>query len=114
MRRRGAQPGNTNALKHGFYSRQFRNLELTDLDSLEATLSDEVAGCRVAARRIMELSDGISDDPVLAISALNMYGAMCQRVARLMQVHSVLSGNSNDTLAVISQALREIHKELKT
>ena len=27
----GAQPGNTNALKHGFYSRRFSNSECLDL-----------------------------------------------------------------------------------
>ena len=43
-RNRGAQPGNVNALKHGFYSQQFRNGELADLDSFEDTnLQDNTA-----------------------------------------------------------------------
>jgi hypothetical protein len=33
-RKRGAQPSNTNALKHGFYSRQFQQLELAVLPAL--------------------------------------------------------------------------------
>jgi hypothetical protein len=30
LRKRGAQPGNKNALKHGFYSRYYRRRELND------------------------------------------------------------------------------------
>jgi hypothetical protein len=42
-RSRGAQPGNTNALKHGFYSKRFSQLELTDLETaLGDGLGDEV------------------------------------------------------------------------
>ena len=33
-RKRGAQPGNTNALKHGFYARAYRSGELNDLDAM--------------------------------------------------------------------------------
>jgi hypothetical protein len=35
-RPRGAQPGNSNAVKHGFYSRKFHPQELNDLDLLLA------------------------------------------------------------------------------
>ena len=33
---RGAQPKNTNALKHGFYSRRFNSTESLDLQSITA------------------------------------------------------------------------------
>ena len=113
-RRRGAQPGNNNALKHGFYSREFRSVELEDLDVIESTLQDEIAGCRVAGRRIMELSGNLDDDPMKAVAALNSYGAMCQRIARLLQVHATLTGGSNSTMAAISQALDDVWKEFKS
>lgn len=35
-RKRGGQLGNLNALKHGFYSRQFKGMELDDLELLKA------------------------------------------------------------------------------
>jgi hypothetical protein len=45
---RGGQPGNTNALKHGFYSRRFRDIEFSDLDVITvADLQNEIAMMRV-------------------------------------------------------------------
>jgi hypothetical protein len=111
-RTRGAQPGNNNALKHGFYSREFRNVELHDLDVIECSLENEIAGLRVAGRRIFELTKDI-DDPMKAVSILNIFGANCQRVARLLQVHATLSGGSNDVMSAISQALDDAWKEMK-
>ena len=111
-RSRGAQPGNNNALKHGFYSREFRNVELQDLDVIECSLENEIAGLRVAGRRMMQLVESF-DDPMKSVSALNMFGANCQRVARLLQVHATLSGGSNEVMAAISTALDDAWKELK-
>ncbi len=56
-RRRGAQPGNLNALKHGFYSRSFRKFEIDDLDTTTATdLAGEINALRIVIRRLLELS----------------------------------------------------------
>ena len=56
-RKRGAQPGNLNALKHGFYSRNFLDLENTDLEAMLAQdLESEIAMLRVVVRRAFELS----------------------------------------------------------
>ena len=41
-RPRGAQPGNTNALKHGFYSQRFSQLELTEDINQELDISVKV------------------------------------------------------------------------
>jgi len=111
-RQRGAQPGNNNALKHGFYSREFRSVEMQDLEVIECSLENEIAGLRVAGRRMMELTKDI-EEPMKAVSTLNMFGANCQRVARLLQVHATLSGGSNDVMSAISAALDEAWKELK-
>jgi len=51
-RPRGAQPGNTNALKHGFYAKHFNQLELSDLETaLSGGLDNEIEMLRVAQRR---------------------------------------------------------------
>jgi len=43
-RQHGAQPGNSNALKHGYYSRQFKKGDLTDLDQAsQVSFLDEIA-----------------------------------------------------------------------
>lgn len=52
----GAQPGNFNTLKHGFYSRRFQAAEVADLDLLTAQVGDvdqEITMLRVAMRRVM-------------------------------------------------------------
>ena len=57
-RKSGGQPGNLNAFKHGFYSRRFRALELSDLSEvLTDNLDDEIALLRVIIRRVFEMAD---------------------------------------------------------
>jgi len=54
-RSRGGQPGNANAVKHGFYSRKFRDLESQDLETaLRDGLGDEIALMRVMIRRVFD------------------------------------------------------------
>ena len=54
-RKRGGQPGNTNALKHGFYT---KNFSLAECQGLEATkeivLADEITLLRVLIRRFSD------------------------------------------------------------
>ena len=52
-RRRGGQPGNHNAMKHGFYAHGFTGLELDELLKLNEDLSEEVQ---------RDISHGISLD----------------------------------------------------
>ena len=110
-KKRGAPPGNQNALKHGFYSRRFRNLEMGDLDVVTADLIDEIAGLRVAARRVLELSEDLGDDTMKAIQALNYFGLLCTRIANLSWVHDSLKASSNGSQPAISIALNEVIKE---
>ena len=54
----GAPEGNWNAFKHGFYSKRFRPLELSDLDTaLGDGLEDEIALLRVIIRRVFECAN---------------------------------------------------------
>jgi hypothetical protein len=56
-RRPGGQPGNRNALKHGFYSKLFKPGELDDLNAVLADgLTDEIAMLRVVVRRLFALA----------------------------------------------------------
>ena len=56
-RHRGAPPGNTNALKHGFYSPRVRRTIETKYGSSDFTgLTDEITILRLLMRRISEMS----------------------------------------------------------
>jgi len=54
-RRRGAPSGNKNAVKHGFYTRQFLRADIRDLQNNQVIdLTDEIKLIRVYIRRVLE------------------------------------------------------------
>jgi hypothetical protein len=95
---KGAQPGNTNAIKHGFYSRQFSRLELADLNVITSTLADEIALLKVTARRLFTFANGIDDqdhtlDSFIAVSGA--LGSIAIRIAHLTRTGKYLTGNES-------------------
>jgi hypothetical protein len=112
-RKRGAQPGNQNAFKHGFYGRYFENLEAGDLDAiLTDGLQDEIAMMRVITRRVMKLSRGVENLDE-AITILGALGIAASRLAGLLKTQKILGGEQTEDVAVaISQALSDVIKEL--
>jgi len=112
-RKRGAQPGNTNALKHGFYSHHFNSLELSDLDTaLSEGLTDEIALLRVIIRRVFEYADFESQDMHTWSKALNTLGAASTRLAGLLRTQQLIAGDSADVVSVLSQAIGEVAHDL--
>ena len=56
IRKRGGQPGNLNAATHGFYSRQLKPADLTELDQAQiASLDQEIELLRISIRRLIEM-----------------------------------------------------------
>ena len=111
-RRRGAQPGNTNALKHGFYARAYRSGELADLDAmLTEGLTDEISLLRVATRRVIEYINQFTT-PAEAVITLGALGLAATRLATLLRTQKILDGGEQNTAAALSQALAEVVKEL--
>jgi hypothetical protein len=86
-RKRGAQPGNSNALRHGLYSKNFTETELTGLDQdVKGEFTDEIALARVQAGRLSEILKDYKtmpfDDYIAASNALNNYLDRIQRLSR--------------------------------
>ena len=111
-----APPGNTNALKHGFYSRRFRRGEIHDLELLlepgsGQSLADEIAILRVTMRRTMELADDIQDVET-AVRYLNVLGASATRIAALLRTEKLLRGAKADSYDLLSQAVDQVALEL--
>jgi len=109
-RTRGAQPGNTNALKHGFYSPSFSPTELRDLATLldeNHGLADEIALMRVQIRRLEEAASGQSnfDDLVTTVNAL---GAATTRLAGLLRTDQALIHRKDDITSILAQAIEEV------
>jgi hypothetical protein len=110
-----APKGNANALKHGFYARQYRASELKDLDLLlkagtQVNLFDEIALLRVTMRRTMELANGIQDFDK-ALKWLNVQGASTTRLATLLKTQLLLKQADPDELDVITKVIQQVNKD---
>jgi len=112
-RKPGAQPGNVNAWKHGFYSRRFKALELCDLDSiLQNNLDDEIALLRVMIRRVFEIADTSAESLEDWESALSTLGAASTRLAGLVRVQYLSSGKSQNIEDLLAEAIGDAAHEI--
>jgi len=84
--RGGAPAGNANAVKHGFYSRTFRQAESKDLDGdMLGELQDEIALMRVLILRAAEF---VKDNPQLSLAEnLITLRGVTQAVTCLMAIY---------------------------
>ena len=99
-KRPGGQPGNFNALKHGFYSARFSDLENSDLsEKLSSGLVDEISLLRVLLRRFFHALD---DKEELTLdqynSHISAFAFILSKLAQLLRVDNYLSGASDNTL----------------
>jgi hypothetical protein len=96
-RRPGGQPGNTNALKHGFYARKFKPRQLEDYARAHAVtgLDQEIALLRLV---ILNLSNSCLPEPgqppdLAACSALE---STLARLSHLLKDQRLLSLGASD------------------
>ena len=110
-RKRGAQPGNANAVKHGFYSRTFHGDECRDLETLLAEgLQDEITMMRVITRRVFRLADGFQDIED-AINLLGALGMASTHLAGLLRQQQIIHGSTDTVTEALSEALSELLTE---
>jgi hypothetical protein len=107
-RKPGGQPGNANALQHGFYSKSFTEAEMRRLDEdIEGEFIDEIALARTNAARLAELLKDYKnmslDDVVSASNALNNY---IDRIQSLSRSQRFMYRNQT----TLEQALEELSK----
>ena len=111
-RRRGAPRGNQNALKHGFYSQQFKPADLKDLEKCQnIDLSDEIAMLRVQLRRVIEAS-GQAQNLTEAAFTLRVLCLATLSINRLVRTQFTLGSQGNEVMDALAQALEEIGHEL--
>jgi uncharacterized protein YjcR len=111
-RKPGAQSGNKNALKHGFYSEQFKadekkRLENEDMLSVES----EIALINVFMDRLSKLLDTVelSDDHM---KALNTLSNMMASKSTMIRTHYLTRGRTVDVADTILKALEELRLEM--
>jgi len=122
-RKHGAQPGNKNALRHGFYSKDWSADQKNRLDKQEAIdVLAEIALLRVCIDNLQKELDFAEishtdkennttrDDHYLR--QLNTLGIMTQSLSTLTRTHYLIRGKSGDVSDSILRALEEIRLEM--
>lgn len=104
QRKRGGQPCNINAIKHGRYTRIVPPEELPHI--LTSNLNEEIRMLRSATRRVFELADQAADIDQ-AIKVLGALGLASIRTSRLLKSQKEL-GDGDQALAVIFAAINEM------
>ncbi len=115
----GGQPGNLNALKHGYFSRYFDENEKADLATLMSDkLDSEINMMRVLIQRIFKAAHELKDLDNVQIIDMNMgllgtLGLAATRIARLMRTEKLLDMGEDGKLELaLSDALAEVAAEL--
>ncbi len=87
-RRKGGQPGNLNALKHGFYSKHFLKGEIMDLEEAD-DLQEEIGMMRVVTRRLLKMARSCKDTGEM-VNVLGALGLAAGRLAEWLEAESHL------------------------
>jgi len=111
-RKRGGQPGNTNALKHGFYSKRSWEedapADLADASEIE----DELNMLRSATKRLYRYMDTFNvenaDDIELLGRLVGILSAATARIKAMERAQKVALGKGDEIL----RALEEIHRRV--
>jgi len=113
-RKKGAQPGNKNALKHGFYTSYFRDAEKRDFSRFDGeTLESEILLLRSMLRRLTKgtahkLDDLTEEDIPTARLMLDTAKA----IATVQRTQAILTHGLSDVEEAILQAIMELNDEL--
>ncbi len=103
-RKRGAQAGNHNALKHGFYSKSFTKEESLYLDMTRLDNLDEIKNLRVRALRVGIWLDSQPFNE-LYFSALNLLNSVTANISNCIKSQVLISGKSPDVDKAIEDAM---------
>jgi hypothetical protein len=109
-RKKGAQPGNTNAIKQGWYSSRFTPTELKDLELLLTTsgLDEEIDWLRVNLRRLWNKASGEDDTKSDLSDTLNDAALNILRLASVMRTNQALIRRQNDVAGLLAEAIQEV------
>jgi hypothetical protein len=107
-RKRGAQPGNANALKHGFYARHFNPNEVTRLEHIQDGLADEINLLRLAMQRLVALATAEERSAADWQKTLQALGLASQRLAQLVRLHQELTGAQDLETGALFATIHEV------
>jgi hypothetical protein len=111
VRKRGGQPGNSNAVKHGFYSQHYKPGEDEALSLLgEGGMQAEIDMLRVLMRRLFGYA-AEADDPAALAATLDSLANVSTTIAGLLKSQRLIEGGQSSLSDALSQALSEVTSE---
>lgn len=112
-RHRGGQPGNSNALKHGFYTRRIKQSHLNGIESTDISgLIEEIALIRVFTRRLVESCNTDADAYELA-DFLRILCLASSTISRVIRTQYLLASSGTGLDDEIAEAIRQVNAELR-
>ena len=114
-RKRGGQPGNSNAFKHGFYTQNFTRTEVKGLQAIQGVvLGDEIKLLRVLIKRFAEQ---IQSNPGMDIEQsskhLSVISEAMLRLGTLLRIDHMLGGSeSSNFIKDLELAIQAAYKEI--
>jgi hypothetical protein len=112
-RRRGGQPGNTNALKHGFYASRFKIHDRQSLSLINdhVDISSEIKLLRIAIDRVLgHYHDDI--DPKRKMAMFNIFIRATGRIGRLIKIQKLIECTGRCLEKPLDDNLADVATEL--
>lgn len=111
-RRSGGQPGNANALKHGFYSSRFTDHDLQALSSPsdQSDISSEINLLRVLIGRALAFYQK-DNGPKDSLALFNLLVRASGRIGKLLKIQHLIDGDARDTKKILEQFLSYMEKD---
>jgi hypothetical protein len=113
-RRPGAQPGNLNALTHGFYSRRLKKKDLAGTeDPVFTTVKEEIVLLRIFLRRVVEMGE---DADLTYPETLTLFRTLCagaSNINSLIKTEQLIGRDDPTIMDDLNQALKEVMEELE-
>ena len=102
----GGQPGNSNAIRHGLYSKYFTEIEMQGLDTnVTGEFTDELAFARIQLGRLAKMLENHQDMPFADyIAATNAASNFLDRIQRLSRAQQFMYRNQT----TLEQAIAEL------
>ena len=113
-KKRGGQPNNKNAYKHGFYSKHFNQFESKALSEIPLTnVTDVIDLMRVSTGRFMEAyTISLEElDFESRLTALRTISMAAGRIASLVRIQASASKNDNKA-DELNEAIKKIEEDL--
>ena len=111
-RRPGAQFGNMNALRHGFYTRRFKQRDLSGVESTSIKgLAEEIALIRIFTRKLIESANPSADLYELA-GVLRTICLASATITRIIKAQAFLANDPSDFYRDVDEAIRQVRIEM--